>query len=98
MVSNERSSHEVTICEISKPYPLYFKSRSKGQSQGHNSLYQMKNLVMRYLYIKYQIPNPYSLKVDQKVKVKVTRSKVISSNERSGHEVSICEISKPNPL
>ena len=37
----------------------------------------------------------YNLKVGQKVKVKVTRSKFMISNERSGREVSLCEISKP---
>ena len=45
--------------------------------------------------MKYQSPNPYNVKVGQKVKVKVTRSKFMVSNERSGHEVSICEIPKP---
>ena len=42
--------------------------------------------------MKYQSPNPYSLKVGQKVKVKVTRSKVIVSNEKSDNEVSLCQI------
>ena len=55
----------------------------------------MKGLVMRYLYVKYQSPNPYSLKEGQKVKVKVTRSKIIALNKRSGHEESKCEIAKP---
>ena len=44
--------------------------------------------------MKYQSPTPYSLKVGQKVKVKVTRSKFIVSNERSSYEVSKYEISK----
>ena len=45
----------------------------------------MKGLPMRYLNMKYQSPNPYTLKVEQKVKVKVTRSKIIVSNKTSGH-------------
>ena len=45
--------------------------------------------------MKYQSPNPYNVKVGQKVKVKVTRSKFMEPNERSGHEVSVCEISTP---
>ena len=53
MVSNKRSGHEASICEISKLYPLQFKKRSK-------------------------------------VKVKVTRSKVMASNERSVNGVSLC--------
>ena len=89
---------------------------------------------MRYLCLKYQSPNPYSLEIGQNVsqghkvkhrvikdyiarlyrflsetrlkflksrsksKVKVTRSKVMVSNERSRHKVSTCEISKPYPL
>ena len=42
---------------------------------------------MRYLFVKYQNPTPYILKVGQKVRAKVTRSKVISSNEMSGLDV-----------
>ena len=35
----------------------------------------------KYLYMKYQSATPYSLKVGQKVKVKVTRSTVMVSTE-----------------
>jgi hypothetical protein len=57
-----------------------------------------------HLYLKYQSPNTFGSKDITQVKVfqnyvKVqTRSKVLVQNERSLHEVSICEISESIPF
>ena len=71
------------------------RSKSKVKVAKSKFMVSKKGHVMRYLYMKYQSPNPNSLKVGQKVKVKVTRSKIIILNQRSGHEASMYEIPKP---
>jgi hypothetical protein len=63
---------------------------------------------MKYLYVKYQNLFPYGskdiaqvtvfFKTRSKFKIKVIRSNVSVQNEKSLHEVSICEISEPYPL
>ena len=77
-----------------------YKSRSKGQSQCHKvKSHEIKWKVWSWGIFKWNIKSyPFSLKVGHKVKVKVTRLKVMVSNKRSGHEVSICKISTPYPL
>lgn len=72
---------------------------------GQKSCYQLKDLVTANRYVKYQSPIPLGSKDIAKVEVfkqrsnfKVTRSNALVPNERSGHNESIYEISKPSPL
>ena len=70
-VPNERSLHEVSTCEISEPYPLWFwrytpsvkflKSRSKSEVKVTRSKVMVQNERSHHKESMYEIRKPYPL-------------------------------------